>query len=124
MPNEKMKVEAQGGINWTWFKVQNGKLVAVFRLHHGEEQLSAFRKLEKKMVKGKINVPFATWREPCNLIANHTDKESGYALPEVEEAFGWLNAMFRDTAGDSELKTCSGEKMRHLEYHGVAICRI
>ena len=28
----KMKVEESRGINWTWFKVQNGKLVAVFRL--------------------------------------------------------------------------------------------
>ncbi len=125
MTEEKMKVEVSGGINWTWFKVQNGNLVAVFRLHHGEEPLAAFRKLQKKMVKvDKIDVPMATWREPCDLIADHTGKSNGYALPEVAEAFGWLNDLFRKPAGDFELRECPQGTMRHLEYHGVAICRI
>lgn len=125
MPSGKMKVEEQGGINWTWFKVQKGNLVAVFRLHYDEDQLSAFHRLEKKMAKVKdIPVPFATWREPCNVVANHTDKSSGYRLPEVEEAFGWLAGMFKDTAGSSELEFCAESLVRHLEYHGVAICRV
>lgn len=125
MTKKKMKVEEQGGINWTWFKVKNGNLVAVFRLHYGEEPLIAFRKLQKKMVKtDKINVPFATWREKCDLVTNHTNKTDGYLLPEVAEAFGWLNDMFRRTCSDFEREQCSEGTMRHLEYHGVAICRI
>ena len=122
----KMKVEEQGGINWTWFKVQNGNLVAVFRLHYGEGELVAFRKLQRKlMIKvDKIDVPLATWREKCDLITSHTTKEGGYELPEVKEAFGWLNKMFRGTADNHELESCPEGTMRHLEYHGVAICRI
>lgn len=123
--HNKMRVEVSGGINWTWFKVQNGNLVAVFRLHHGEDTLSAFRKLEKDMIEvEKIKVPFATWREKCDLIANHTGKTDGYSLPEVKEAFGWLNSMFRDTSDIHERHACPKDTMRHLEYHGVAICRI
>jgi len=131
MTEKKMRVVESGGINWTWFKVQNGKLVAVFRLHYGEEPLAAFRKLEKKMAKVKdINVPMATWREPCDLVACHAGVKNivqllkGYQLPEVAEAFGWLNKMFRDNASDHELKSCPEGTMRHLEYHGVAIVRI
>lgn len=126
----KMRVQKAGGINWTWFKVQNGKLVAVFRLHYGEEPLSAFRKLQMKMGMvnvENINVPMATWREPCDLVANHTDKTNGYSLPDVIEAFGWLNDMFSDVADDFERDICSKggvDVMSHLEYHGVAICRI
>ncbi len=122
---KKMKVEEQGGINWTWFKVRNGNLVAVFRLHYGEDPLTAFRKLEKGMIEvEKINVPMATWREKCNLIANHTGKSDGYKLPEVTEAFGWLNDLFRKTACNFERECCQEGKMQHLEYHGVAIVRI
>ena len=125
MTKRKMKVEEQGGINWTWFKVKNGNLVAVFRLHYGEEPLIAFRKLQKNMVKvDKINVPFATWREKCDLVTSHTNKTDGYTLPEVAEAFGWLNDMFRHTCGDIERERCPEGTMRHLEYHGIAICRI
>jgi len=125
MPNEKMKVEAQGGINWTWFKVQNHGLVAVFRLHYGEESLEAFRKLEKKMTRvGKIDVPMATWREECDLVADHGSHDKGYDLPEVAEAFGWLNTMLRSVASDFELRQCPEGTMDHLEYHGVAIVRI
>lgn len=126
MPNQKMKVEAQGGINWTWFKVQNGNLVAVFKLHHGEDPIEAFSRLMKKdMVKvTNIRVPFATWREPCNVIADHTGKKPGYRLPEVSEAFSWLGEMFKGTARDFEHQACKGDLMRHLEYHGVAVCRI
>lgn len=122
---QKMKVQEDGVLNWTWFKVQNGNLVAVFRLHYGEDQLIAFRKLEKGMVKvGNICVPFATWREKCDLVADHTQRMSGYTLPEVVEAFGWLNEMFRDTAEAHERDSCPEGTMGHLEYHGVAICRI
>ncbi len=127
MTNKKMKVEEQGGINWTWFKVQNGKLVAVFRLHYGEEPLIAFRKLQKDIgmiTVDKINVPMATWREKCDLVTSHTNKTDGYLLPEVAEAFGWLNDLFRRTGGDFEREACPEGTMRHLEYHGVAICRI
>lgn len=125
MAEKKMKVEVSGGINWTWFKVQNGNLVAVFRLHHGEEPLAAFQKLRKNMATtDKINVPMATWREECDLIANHTDKISGYSLPEVAEAFGWLNDMFRGAAISFELDQCPEGTLGHLEYHGVAIVRI
>jgi len=82
MAEEEMKVEESGGINWTWFKVQNCNLVAVFRLHYGEEPLLSFRKLQKKMVRvDKINVPLATWREKCDLIANHTSMIAGYRRP-------------------------------------------
>lgn len=122
---QKMKVQESGGINWTWFKVQSGKLVAVFRLHYGEDQLEAFRKLEKGMVKvDNIRVPFATWRDKCNLVADHTQRVDGYMLPKVAEAFGWLNEMFRSTADTPERDSCPEGTMRHLEYHGVAICRI
>lgn len=122
---EKMKVQEGGGINWTWFKVQNGNLVAVFRLHYGEDQLKAFRKLEKGMLKvDNIRVPFATWREKCSLVANHTRKVDGYMLPKVVEAFGWLNKMFRDTADTHERDSCPEGTMEHLEYHGVAVCRV
>jgi len=125
MTQQKMKVEEQGGINWTWFKVQNGNLVAVFRLHYGEDTLQAFRKLEKSMTKvEKINVPMATWREKCDLIASHTRKTDGYELPEVMESFGWLNEMFRSTSDNHESESCPEGTMRHLEYHGVAIVRI
>ncbi len=123
----KMKVEERGGINWTWFKVQNGKLVAVFRLHYGEEPLVAFNKLQKKLGIArveKINVPMATWREPCDLITSHTKRNGGYELPEVIKAFGWLNEFFRKTADDHELEYCPEGTMRHLEYHGVAIVRM
>ena len=120
-----MKFEAQGGINWAWFKVQNGNLVAVFRLHEGEEPLAAFRKLRKKMVRvSNINIPMATWREKCDVIANHTSITNGYNRPEVVKAFGWLNGMFRGVAEDHELEYCPEGTMRHLEYHGVTICRI
>ncbi len=120
-----MKVEEGGGINWTWFKVQNGDLVAVFRLHYGEEPLAAFRKRQKRMTTVKhINVPMATWREKCDLIANHTNKSRGYSLPEVAEAFGWLNDLFRRVADTHEREACSEGTMRHLEYHGVAVCRL
>lgn len=120
-----MDVVEEGGINWTWFKVQNGNLVAVFRLHYDEEPLAAFRKLQRRMkaVK-KINVPMATWREECDLIANHTAKTDGYALSEVEGAFGWLNDLFRRTADTHERNSCPEGTMQHLEYHGVAICRV
>ena len=124
MTKAKMKIQEEGGINWTWFKVQNGNLVAVFRLHYGEEPLAAFRKLEKGMTRvDKINVPLATWREKCKKIADHTSMSKGYSLPEVIEAFGWLNEFFKKHASDWELKTCTDGLMRHLEYHGVAIVR-
>ena len=125
MTKAKMKVQEEGGINWTWFKVRNDNLVAVFRLHYGEEPLVAFRELEKGMTKvDKINVPMATWREKCDLVANHFGKEDGYSLPEVAEKFGWLNELFKKQASDWELKACTDGPMRHLEYHGVAIVRI
>lgn len=125
MTEKKMKVEESGGINWTWFKVRNGNLVAVFRLHYGEDPLAAFRKLQRGMVKvDRINVPMATWREKCDLVANHTDKTAGYNLPEVAKAFGWLNELFRKVADDHELGECPECTMRHLEYHGVAIVKI
>lgn len=121
----RMKVEEEGLINWTWFKVQNGNLVAVFRLHYGEEQLAAFGKLRRRMkTVEKIDVPFATWREECDLIASHTGKADGYDLPEVAGAFGWLNDLFRRTADSHERESCPEGTMRHLEYHGVAVCRI
>ncbi len=120
-----MEVEVSGGINWSWFKVRNGNLVAVFRLHYGEDQIEAFQKLWKKMKQvEEIKVPFATWREKCNLIANHMGKAKGYALPEVAEAFGWLNDLFIETADDHERDYGSDGPMSHLEYHGVAICRL
>ncbi len=119
-----MQVVEQGGINWTWFKVQNGNLVAVFRLHHGEEQLQAFRKKEKGMARVKdIKVPWAPWREECDIVANHTYRTEGYATPGVVEAFGWLNEIFKKVAIPFELDYCSEGSMRHLEYHGVTICR-
>ena len=125
MTKAKMTFEEQGGINWTWFKVQNGNLVAIFRLHYDSEELEAFRELQKDMIKvEEIDVPFATWRETCDLVTSHTAKTSGYALPEVKEAFGWLNEMFRGIAGDLELKRCPENTMRHLEYRGIAICRL
>ena len=120
-----MKYERSGGINWSWFKVRNGKLVAVFRLHHGEDHLLAFNKLQRRMKEVEnIGVPFATWREPCDLIANHTNKTDGYTLPEVVMAFGWLNDLFRKVADDFELESYPEGTLRHLEYHGVAICRM
>lgn len=125
MTKRKMRVEKQGGINWSWFKVQNGKLVAVFRLRYGGEQIVAFRELEKDMIEVKnIDVPFATWREKCDLIASHASKNDGYFMPEVAEAFGWLNDMLRRTADSHELARCPEGTMRHLEYHGVAVCRV
>ncbi len=120
-----MQVAESPGINWTWFKVRNGNLVAVFRLHYGEGQLLAFRKKAKGMTQVKdIKVPWATWREKCDLIANHTTRAEGYAQPEVAEAFSWLNKLFMEGAIPFELDYCSEGSMRHLEYHGVAICRI
>ena len=120
-----MKVEERCGINWTWFKVQNGNLVAVFRLHHDSEQMKAFRKLQEKMtIVEHVDVPIATWREPCNLIADHVSKKEGYELPEVKDAFGWLNKMFRDVANDFEKECCPEGSMAHLEYHGVTIVRM
>ncbi len=125
MTEKKMQVTEQGGINWTWFKVRNGNLVAVFRLHYGDAQIVAFRKLQKSMVEVKdIKVPWATWREPCDLVTSHTSKTDGYSLPEVSEAFGWLNEMYRKTACDFERESCAEGIMRHLKYHGVAVCRI
>ncbi len=80
----RMKYAEDGGINWTWFKVQNGNLVAVFRLHYGEEPLLAFRKLQKKMAKVDDikKVPWATWREPCDLVTSHTAKK--VAIPYLK----------------------------------------
>ncbi len=127
MPDKKMRVYEEGGINWTWFKVQNGNLVAIFRLHYGETELVAFRKLQRKMGMvnvDKINVPMATWREKCDLVTSHTKNVSGYSLPEVAKAFSWLNDMFRETGSDSEAASCKQGTMRHLQYHGVAICRL
>ncbi len=125
MVKTKMKIEESGGINWTWFKVKNGNLVAVFRLHYGEEPLDSFRKLEKGMTRvDKINVPMATWREKCDLIASHAGKDEGYSLPEVAEKFGWLNEFFKKHASEFELGVCTDGPMRHIQYHGVAIVRI
>lgn len=132
MTEKKMQYEEQGGINWTWFKVRSGNLVAVFRLHYGEEPLLALQKLQKNMTRVEnIDVPMATWREPCDLIADHTSMSKGYKLPEIAGAFSWLNTMFRDAAakahsqmGRHELESCQEGTMPHLEYHGVAICRI
>ncbi len=121
----KMRVVEQGGINWTWFKVRNGNLVAVFRLHYGEEQLDVFRGIEKAMITVKdIKVPWAPWREECDIIADHTSKTEGYSTPEVIKAFGWLATLFKTVATLFERERCSGEIMRHLEYHGVTICRL
>jgi len=120
----KMQVVEGGGINWTWFKVRNGDLVAVFRLHYGEEQLDAFRKKEKGMATVKdIKVPWAPWREKCDIVADHTSKTKGYSRPEVVEAFGWLNELLRKVACPDELEDCPEGSMGHLEYHGVTICR-
>lgn len=121
----KMQVVEQGGINWTWFKVRNGNLVAVFRLHYGEKQLEAFRTVEKGMTTVRdIGVPWATWREKCDIVADHTSREEGYSTPEVVEAFGWLNELFRKVAPSIELQRCPEGSMRHLEYHGITICRL
>ena len=121
----KMQVVEQGGINWTWFKVRNGNLVAVFRLHYGEEQLEAFRTVEKGMTTVKnIKVPWAPWREECDIVANHTSRAEGYSTPEVIRAFGWLSELFRQVAIPFELERCSEDSMRHLEYHGITICRL
>ena len=122
---EKMKIEVQGGINWSWFKVQNRDLVAVFRLHYGEDAIDVLRKRQKQMtIVKKIDVPMATWREKCDLIADHTSRQKGYELPEVAERFGWLNTLLRSVADNFELGQCPEGTMRHLEYHGVAIVRI
>jgi len=117
-----------------WLKVQNGNLVAIFRLHYGEKPLIAFRKLEKKLMTkvDKINVPIATWRKEdmapfasqVELITDHMKHKDGYSLLEVAEAFGWLNQMLRDTGGSFEREHCQEDTMRHLEYHGVAIVRM
>jgi len=121
----KMQIVEQGGINWTWFKVRNGDLVAVFRLHYGEEQLEAFRTVEKGMATVRdIKVPWAPWREDCDIVADHTSKTEGYSTPEVIRAFGWLNELFRTVAPSFELEVCSEDSMRHLEYHGITICRL
>ncbi len=121
----KLKVAESAGINWTWFKVQNGNLVAIFRLHYGEQLISDFRRAEKKMTKVEdIKVPWATWREECDLIADHTTRLEGYARPEVEETFSWLAALFKGAAGQFELDQCEKSVMHHLWYHGVAICRV
>jgi len=114
----------QGGINWTWFKVQNGNLVAIFRLHYGEAQLQAFRQLAQKITRvDDIGVPDAPWRDICDIVADHTSHQKGYRDPEAIEAFGWLNDMFRETADDFELKSCGKNSLSHLEYHGVYIVR-
>ncbi len=121
----KMQIVEQGGINWTWFKVRNGNLVAVFRLHYGESQLIAFREFEEGMIKVKdIKVPWAPWREECDIVADHTSRQGGYSTPEVIRAFGWLNEIFRMVAPPFEREECSEDIMRHLEYHGVTICRL
>lgn len=115
----------QGGINWTWFKVRNGNLVAIFRLHHGEEPLVEFNRLAKRMKEvDKIPVPDAPWREECDIVADHTTHSEGYQLPEVSKKFGWLNHLLRNTADTSERVICSEGIMRHLQYHGVYIVRI
>ncbi len=125
MTRRKMQVVEQGGINWTWFKVRNGDLVAVFRLHYGEDQLVVFRTVEKGMTAVKdIKVPWAPWREECDVVADHTSRQKGYSTPEVIKAFGWLNELFRTVAPSHELDACSEGSMRHLEYHGVTICRL
>ncbi len=125
MTAKKMQVAVSPGINWTWFKVRNDNLVAVFRLHHGEEQLETFRTVEKGMTTVKdIKVPWAPWREDCDIVADHTSRQEGYSTPEVIKAFGWLSELFRQVAIPFELEQCSENSMRHLEYHGVYICRI
>ena len=126
MTTKKMKVAVSPGINWTWFKVRNGNLVAVFRLHHGEDPLLAFQKEKKKMteVKEIKGVPWAPWREDCDIVADHTSRQEGYSTPEVISAFGWLSKLYRQVALPFELEQCSENSMRHLEYHGVYICRI
>ena len=121
----KMQVAEVGGINWTWFKVRNGNLVAIFRLHYGEEPLIALRKEVKKMTVVKdINVPWAPWREDCDIVADHTSRQEGYSTPEVVEAFGWLNELFKGAASPIELSVCPSGSMRHLEYHGITVCRL
>jgi len=124
MTTQRMQVATSPGINWTWFKVRNGNLVAVFRLHHGEEPLEAFRTVEKGMVAVKdIKVPWAPWREECDIVADHTSRQEGYHTLESVGAFGWLDELFRTAAGPFEKEQCGGS-MRHLEYHGVTICRL
>ena len=126
MTTKKMQVVESPGINWTWFKVRNGNLAAVFRLHYGEAPLIAFRKIEKGMtvVKEIKEVPWAPWREDCDIVADHTSRHEGYSTPEAIKAFGWLSELFRQVAIPFELEQCSENSMRHLEYHGVYICRI
>ena len=121
----KLKVVEDPGINWTWFKVQNGNLVAIFRLNYDAKLLADFRKAEKKMTRVKdIKVPWATWREKCDLIADHTTRLEGYAKPEVVEAFSWLAALLKGAAGQWELDQCEKNVINHLWFHGVAICRV
>ncbi len=109
-------------MNWTWFKVQKGDLVANFRLHHGSEALAAFYNLKDKMTW--VQDIEASWRDESIVIANHWKVRKGYDLPEVVEKFGWLGDMFRSVADPSELSSCASLNMRHLEYHGVSILRV
>lgn len=117
-----MFIQEEGGINWTWFKVQNENLVAVFRLHYGGDAVSSFRKLVGELSMTSIDDIGVSWRDKEVVVANHTLHREGYILPEVVEKFGWLDDMFKSVADSFELESCQ-ERMRHLEYHGVSILR-
>ena len=118
-----MKVQVDPGMNWTWFKVQDGDLVANFRLHHGSEALAAFYNLKKGKMTEVRDIE-SSWRDESTVVANHWKIRVGYDLPEVVEKFGWLGDMFRSVADPTELSSCASLNMRHLEYHGVSILKV
>lgn len=118
-----LEVAQDGGINWCWFQVRHGNLVAEFRLHHGEEPLASFEKLMKHMKEVDDFFP-VSWRDKKATIANHWSHTKGYRLPEVLEAFRWLGDLFRAHADSLERESCGDDPGRYLEYHGVAVLRL
>ena len=121
---DRIKYVESGGINWTWFKVQSGSLAVEFRLHYGEAQLVAFRKLVRKMkMKRVANIPIS-WSDKAGVIANHWQKTKGYKRPKVVEKFEWLALMFQETADAFEMRSCKESLMDYLQYHGVSVHRV
>lgn len=120
----KMQVQEDCSINWSWFKVRNGDLVALFRLHVDSFQLSEFYELMKDMVLTDIEMEYDMDGRFAGEIANHYNLIDGYSRRDVIEAFGWLAKMFRDTTSPSLSDTDMDCVPHWLEYHGVTIYEV
>ncbi len=124
MEPTKMQVQEDGGINWSWFRVKNGNLVALFRLYKGGDLIVKFREMMRDMEETEIEMCYNEVGDFDGDIADPYGLVEGYYKPDVIEAFGWLGQFFKDNAGVWEKGTSDGTIQWYLEYHAVMVFEV